>query len=443
MKGKFQSLIFAAATVALVFSGNAFAKENKLVGKNSRVQFRTAAGCAPSSSSVELDVNNVRCLLHNGGDMWWDLQANPRYEVPKVTNAADKRHSSFAGSLWIGGIDEAGQLRVAAQTYRQSGYDFWPGPLTSGGATIDPATCEKWDKHYVITKEEIGAFRSAFSAALIGGPPVNMDLYPNVKAWPAYGTDADGVRLALAPYVDVDGDPFNYNPESGDYPDIRPCDGGGEPDQAIWWVINDKGDVHTETGGEAIGVEIQMLAFAFSTANAINDMTFYKYKVINKSTLKLNDCYMGQWVDSDVGNYQDDYVGCDTSRGLGFAYNGDATDEGATGYGLNPPSFGLDFFQGPYGDNGTRLPMQRFVYYENDFSLRGNPEVATHFYGYLIGKWKDGSNMVNNGTNGYGSGPLTNFIYPGDPGFCGGPSIGWSEVSAGNSPFDRRNIPRP
>ena len=32
---------------------------------------------------------------------------------------------------------------------------------------------------------------------------------------------------------------------------------------------------------------------------------------------------------------------------LGFCYNGDAEDEGAQGYGFNPPAIGVDFFQGP------------------------------------------------------------------------------------------------
>ena len=76
--------------------------------------FRTAEACLPPSASSQLDINNVRALLHNGGDMWWDLVGNPRYEVPKGSN----RHSMFASSLWIGGLDDAGQLRVAAQTYR-------------------------------------------------------------------------------------------------------------------------------------------------------------------------------------------------------------------------------------------------------------------------------------------------------------------------------------
>jgi hypothetical protein len=446
MKKTFVKTFLSLVCFTVVVFPALMAKEN-IGQKNGRSNgFRTTANCAPASSSVELDINNIRCLLHNGGDFWWDLVGNPRYEVPKLPRdqAASARHSSFAGSLWIGGVDESGQLRVAAQTYRQGGNDFWPGPLTANGATIDATTCSAWDQHYRITKEEISAFRAAYFQFVsgAGGASFNTSAFPNVLSWPAFGEDADGNRVAMAPFVDIDGDPFNYTPDAGDFPDIAPTLGGGSPDQAVWWVLNDKGDVHTETGGEAIGLEIQMLAFAFSTADQVNDMTFYKYKVTNKSTLKLNDTYMGQWVDSDVGNYSDDYVGCDTSRGLGFAYNGDANDETAAGYGLNPPTFGLDFFQGPYGDLGTRLPLKHFVYYENDFSLRGNPEVATHYYGYLRGYWKDGSRMVDNGQNGYpgtATGPETDIMYPGDPGWCGGAGDGgWSEISAGNQPFDRR-----
>ena len=38
--------------------------------------------CSPASQSQDLDINNVRTKILNGGDMWWDLN-NPKYEVPK------------------------------------------------------------------------------------------------------------------------------------------------------------------------------------------------------------------------------------------------------------------------------------------------------------------------------------------------------------------------
>ncbi|MCI4669703.1 MAG: T9SS type A sorting domain-containing protein [Bacteroidia bacterium] len=434
------------------------------------VAYRVSSDCSPPSASSQLDINNVRCLLHNGGDMWWDLVGAPRYEIPKGSN----RHSMFASSLWIGGLDDAGNLRIAAQTYRQSGLDFWPGPLTggtSGGAASTGAeTCEAWNKMFKINKTEIDAFLADFADGTLD----DAQNYPNVLNWPAVGNpnnplwvDADGnileafrpdgTVLYAAPFVDVDGNPLEYNPAAGDYPAIQ-------GDQAIWWIVNDKGNVHTETGGQPIGVEIHMLAFAFTTANAVNDMTFYRQTVINRSSQRLNDTYIGQWVDADLGTFNDDYVGCDTTLGLGFCYNGDDNDNGATGYGLNPPAVGVDFFQGPLADPNDGIDndkdgmidepnetiiMSKFVYYNNDFSLTGNPSIAQHYYGYLSGFWKDGTPIVDNHSNGgdgsgYGAqspGVPTNFMFPGDA--CLGPAAPnseWTEVTADNPAADRRFI---
>ena len=183
---------------------------------------------------------------------------------------------------------------------------------------------------------------------------------------------------------------------------------------------------------------------------------FYNYKIINRSTLPLLDTYFGQWVDPDLGYYLDDYVGCDVGLGLGFCYNGDAEDEGAAGYGFNPPAIGVDFFQGPLADPndgvdndrdgtvdeyGEQIIMSKFVYYNNDFTVTGNPSTGTHIYNYLRGIWKDNVPMTYGG-DGHGSGQgsttdLCNFMFPGtsDPDF---PGQEWTEVTAGNTPADRR-----
>ena len=100
-------------------------------------------------------------------------------------------------------------------------------------------------------------------------------------------------------------------------------------------------------------MEIRAQAFAFSTQDEINNMTFYNYVIINQGTQTLGQTYFGTWVDADLGSSIDDYVGCDVQRGLGYCYNGDAFDEPTTsspGYGLNPPAVGVDFFEGPYQD---------------------------------------------------------------------------------------------
>jgi hypothetical protein len=244
-------------------------------------------------------------------------------------------------------------------------------------------------------------------------------------------------------------------------------------DQTLFWIFNDKGNIHTETEAEPLGLEIHAQAFGFTADNEVNDMTFYNYKVINRSTLPLNDTYFGQWVDPDLGYYLDDYVGCDVNLGLGICYNGDAEDEGADGYGFNPPAIGVDFFQGPLSDpndgidndrdgiidegfdgldnnnNGLiddpqereQIIMSKFVYYNNDFTSMGNPESGTDIYNYLRGIWKDNVPMTYGGDgHGGGSGSTTdecNFMFPGtsDASF---PGTEWTEVTAGNVPADRR-----
>ena len=97
-------------------------------------------------------------------------------------------------------------------------------------------------------------------------------------------------------------------------------------DQTIWWVFNDMGNVHTESMGQPIGMEIRAQAFGFSTNDEINNMTFYTYEIINRSTYELRETYFSQWIDADLGYAWDDYVGCDVKRGLGYCYNGKEVD---------------------------------------------------------------------------------------------------------------------
>ena len=54
-------------------------------------------------------------------------------------------------------LDDAGQLKVAAQTYRNQGHDFWTGPLRPDGE-IDKSTCAAWDNHFEVLGEDIDNF---------------------------------------------------------------------------------------------------------------------------------------------------------------------------------------------------------------------------------------------------------------------------------------------
>ena len=451
----------------------------------------TAAGCTPSSSFEWLDINNVKTRINSGGDMWWDLPAGTgsKYYIP----ANSPTTSLFAGSLWIAGVDVNDQLKCAALRFRQVGNDYYTGPLSvDGKASIDDATCARWDKIFKITRAEVDDFLDHIDPNT-GKPEQGYDIPSIIKNWPAHpGPEDEGVAHYLAPFYDVDGDD-EYYPENGDYPyydiDNVLChtkiatmeeekygtmhgsilaDQVLKGDQTLWWIFNDKGASHTESGGQAIGIEVRAQAFAFSTNDEINNMTFYSYEIINRSTYTLTGTYFSPWTDVDLGYGWDDYVGCDVARGLGYGYNGKAVDGSGEpeAYGNQPPAIGIDFFQGPYMDpdgidnpkysytyvqvvdpvtgdtvpmatdsaqmvdesiNGVnfgngivddeRFGMRRFVYHNNSDTDNGDPKTAPQYYNYLRGIWKNGAKMRYGGNAFSGSdvvGPECDFMFPGD-----------------------------
>ena len=336
---------------------------------------RAASTCLPATNSNELTVNNVRAYLETNGTMWFEEIA--QYEVPYGSG----KTSMFAAALWIGGKDINDQLKLAAVRFRQLGDDFWTGPLTLNGASVSQTTCAQYDKFFKITRAEVEEHKNHWQDG-------DYSMPTSIRDWPAHPYDLSaGQSFYLAPFFDSDND-GEYHPENGDYPyydldnDLCPwtdanralAAAGNLPktpeermgissgmvyadhvlkgDETLYWIFNDKGGSHTESQGDPIGLEIRAQAFGFSTNDELNNMTFYSYEIINRSTYDLTQTYFSQWVDPDLGFADDDYVGCDVARGLGYCYNGRNVD--GTGlaqhYGSQPPAVGVDFFQGPYLD---------------------------------------------------------------------------------------------
>ena len=164
---------------------------------------KTAGGCAQPTAKVNLDINNVRTMILNGGDMWWDLNS-ARYEIPKVTDPNQRRlNSIFSGSL-----DGSNNLKVAANTYRQSGVDFFSGPLDTV-ASVSANRCTEYDKIWKITRTEIEDFLKD-----------NGKVTADMQSWPGnnmeFGTGS--ISHFLAPHVNVGGS-LDYEPGT-DYPNV-------------------------------------------------------------------------------------------------------------------------------------------------------------------------------------------------------------------------------
>lgn len=414
--------------------------------------------CLPPSAHANLDVNNVNARINMGESSWWDLQSAPRYEVP----AGGGVNCFYAHSFWIGGIDEFGQPRFAGVRYRQYGYDFWPGPLSDDGS-ITPKACTDNDRIYKLNRWEVAEFRERFNT-------VGYVIPTDILEWPAKG-NPNSKAHADAPFIDVNTDGI-YNAYDGDYPAFAfdgPVDRNFHllGDQCLWWVQNDNGYIHTETNGPSLGMELQCMAYAFATCDALNDQTFYRYKVINRSPYNYNDTYIGLYTDSDLGYAQDDYVQCEVMRHLGFTFNGFAVD--GTGwpnqYGAHPPAAGIGILEGPLADAddgidndrdgtideiGEKVMMSRFLYisWVPQLPIEWEPNSWDN-YNYMRGIWGDDSQVCYGGNGHWSNGGdpniPCNFMFPGDSdplgyGTGGVPQSIWTEQTAGNVPLDRRFI---
>ena len=541
---KSKKIIFLLASILLTNNLMAYNHNfGKEVGKGKPSNApANKTGCAPSTEKLRMQFNDVRAIIEPGGILFYDRSNNiAGYEVPKSIDAGNPNPTSiFAGALWMGGTDVNGQLKLAAQLYR-AGVDFWTGPLTvtAGSGNYDPRNpvgdnvrrdfgeaninsdeCLAYDKFFTITKAEVIQFNVWWECSNIAGKEGCDDVIDpssetmnRIQNWPAHGDISKGQDYYLAPFYDRD-DNGIYDSNEGDHPwfdDILGRDDiscGSDRrislfgDETNWWVFNDKGNIHTETGGDPIGMEIRAQAFAFTTDDEINRMTFYNYELINRGTQTLQDTYFAQYVDTDLGGFNDDYVGCDVTRGLGYCFNGDLDDQSAAGkigFGINPPAIGIDFFEGPYqdadgldnpgphldtvngiiqtvvptvaeainqkgivysglgigyGDNiidNERFGMKGFTYFTGGAAATQNdPSTAAQFYNYMSGLWRFGDLIVYGGTGYPGSSGSTTtptrYAFPDDSDTLhwgtDGIDLGfdWSEQTNNNPVGDRRFV---
>lgn len=417
-------------------------------------------GCPRTTAQVDLSVNNVRARLLVGGDLWWDpINIKAIYEVPNGSGIS----SIWSGSIWIGGIDPGGQLKVAAQMYRQNGAnDFWAGPISKapfGTLSIDTARCNQFDRFWQINRSDVQNFVAGGIAS------------PDMISWPGNGYVANGELPNLAPFFDANNDGI-YDSFTGDYPNFNlsnsyPANPSGSGsnctsylmgDQSIWWVFNDIGNIKTETNSLPIGIEIRAQAFAYASADtSINNTTFYKYEIVNRSNDSLNNSYTGIWCDVDLGDAGDDYIGCDVGLHLGYVYNGRDTD---SYYGVNPPALGIQFLQGPYADafdgidnnlnniideSNEECLFSKFDFYQpNNGSISGYPAVTDDYYDLLSGHWLNGQTITYGGDGkGGGIGATSNpcsYMFPGTSDFTSPGSANWTMPNSGILPDDLRFI---
>ncbi|MEO0557449.1 MAG: hypothetical protein AAF170_04615 [Bacteroidota bacterium] len=374
----------------------------------SSAQPQTAGSCTTGTAQQFIENPDLRVSLFNTGSLFFggSTTSADGYRIPKgqtVQTQFGERPLSpiFAAVLWLGG-EVGGEMRIAAARY--GGHDFWPGPLNDA-ATPPPQDCSAHDRIFVVSREDIAHYYAT------------GELAPDLADWP---------HQLGAPVIDGDGNPTNYDLRAGDQPDLI-------GDVAAWWVMNDAGNNHNP--GLPLGVEVRAQAFVYgwtpeTRSPVLSQTTFIRYEVINRGDSVIEPMYASMFVDPDLGDAGDDYIGADTLRNMGVVYN---DSNGDRIYGSPPPAIGIQVLRGPIGLANGRDDDQDGVVDEADERLRmtatstfigggpsgtEDPGTPDRYYNFMQGLWGDGTPYYEFGT-GYlqsaSGAPITKFIYAGDP----------------------------
>ncbi|MXX58482.1 MAG: hypothetical protein F4Z37_05650, partial [Rhodothermaceae bacterium] len=421
-----------------------------VLGLGSVFETRAQVGTCPSPQGESyLDINNVRARILNNGNLFWRGPPNV-YNVPKGGRA----QTMFNAGIWIGGKVD-GQLRIAAARYNN--YHFWAGPLDDYGAP--PADCSEFDRLFKVSIDDIQDYEAT------GVTTPDLRAWPTGLGAPTYAPLGNGVDDDGDGEIDEAGETiFVLNQPLAQRVDrVIDLAGGERPailgDQSIWWIMNDRGNEHNGASSPPIGLEVHATAFALRTGGDIGNATFYKYDFYYRGNWPFTDVYMAIFADPDLGNFQDDWLGSDTTLGVGYVWNSDNDDEGSDGFGSPAPAAGFDFFQGPIvpspGDSAKvssgwvqdfkNLKMTSFLFYRGGGGVTEDPSTALDHYNYMRGRWKDGKCITKGWYGRDFSEVCTAYMFPGDPGVSDDTCQYWSEcnsdgVGTNNQAADRRFV---
>lgn len=361
-----------------------------------------------SQGTATLDENNVNAKLNTNGIFFQDIaNSSSGYEVPKgmQTNAI------YSSAFWYGGLDANNQLHFAGAKYGTE-QDFYSGPIATNYTTPN-FVATYLDQLWMVTSLEVQNHIANYSQAGY--------ITPNsITNWPAHGDVNNGEAENLAPFIDRN---YNgiYDPENGDVPNIR-------GDKAVYLITNDAAGPHTESNGEPLGMEFHYMIYQYNTNDYLNNTTFINTRVYNRSQTTYFDFKAANYVDPDLGDAGDDYIGCAPEKNMMFTYNSNNFDQnsnGSIGYGANPPALGIVFLS---------HTLNVFGYYRNSGSaILGDPNTASEYWGFMNAYFGTSGIPFTVGGDGTSGSVPTNHLFSDNPN-----DSGWSQVNEGSEPYDYR-----
>lgn len=427
-----KTLYAVVAITGFTFLSYTLAAENPGASKPDRNRLAKTAG---SPHWGQLNINNITTWMRSDGDGNQSPAGdNGAYYPIGTGNVVYEDGLVFGGKVFLDAsytTQPTRGIRVGGSTYL-SNMGTRAGYVTGLGATAvaaDPNLADvrvyRIRRDYYTMTDAIAARDAQLYYELGDVALVTPTQIAAIRQ--QYDTDWQNWPVTKgAPYVDRNGNGI-YDPPpafsavfgpdkliSGNYdePGVAGADPTTPADQVMFTVYNDldKITANNFVGSDPIGVEIQKTAWAYKLTDALGNVYFTRYRLINKGgvtttgttkgSFYVDSMYVCQWSDIDLGDARDDLVGCDNAMNLGFAYNGQAVDSTFLRYGLPPPAVGYDFLGGPKVQGtvtdsavfnlktikGWRnLPMTSFTYFSAG-SIYNDPRPWAN-YDTSTGRW--------------------------------------------------------
>ena len=396
-----------------------------------------------------LETNNIKASITSEALFTAPDNGAHGFEAPVGSDI----FSIYAANLIIAGTHNGSvysNARMFGASSSGPGYTSNPGPVSNTshtGALLN----SHWDRIWKVSRHQIEWHLDNYNNPGYIAPD-------EILEWPTHGIILKGEAPFLAPYFDQNNDSL-YDPYDGDYPIIK-------GDEAIYFIYNDGNSPYSSN---PMISEVHGMAYAYTCQDsALQNTIFVDYNIINRSNRTYENTHFGMWVDVDLGNAHDDYIGCDVMRNCFYGYNGDDFDDQNglnNGYASHPAAIGAVLLQGPkqdddgldndfginpnesvngigFGDGITDNEYWGLEY--SQLQLNASPSMTTdlEFYQNI-----SGLDPTNNPWSAYINGS-TNLVpyklmHPGtsDPlnyGTSGTPIGNWTEATDGNLSSDRR-----
>jgi hypothetical protein len=276
----------------------------------------------------KVEINQVETFITNYGQFGQNLAGTAGCWWPKGSANA----YIYGAGIWVAGVKSNGDS-VVVNGYNTvgAGDEFIPGPQEHNQDHLNDPQSHPEDRLYVSTNAE------------------------DLAEWPL--VDSAGNNIILG-------------------------------DQDTWCLFNGH-EPSKQCLPDVVTIPITVTRHTFAwTQDLLKNMMFFEYIVENTGTETITDMYVGLGSDLDIGNADDDLVGLDKARSLGFT----SSMVQEAGWDAPPPYYiGFRFLQGPIADDtvkvgqvpanpdtvimpGERIPLTAFKKFTRDIDATDDHE---------------------------------------------------------------------